>query len=273
MRVISYADFAKKMNWDKLPTNLRELDDYMHKQPESLVVSMSERGKSNIYNVFAWPKIPAENTDAFTSLKQFGMSVEMWHIRHFGLTKINLIAGPHKRNYYDVVTDPKLDTAKVVHYDMRTLFGHFYNAIWYEDFDLYQDLLYRVKNFVHYRSEWFERAERIIKQLGPFSAIHIRRYVSLMNTVHNYNHVNIAGVLQRWLPIQDAKGPVVRHNLREHEEFVQRRRDTVAGHGRDWYGEIGARRTACLPRTVRDLNAAIISAIRVIFHYVVLTGH
>ena len=88
---------------------------------------------------------------------------------------IIVVAGPHKRNFYDVASDPKLLTAKVVHYDTRTLFGHFYNAIWYEDFDLYQDLLFRVKNFVHYRVEWFERAERIIKQLGAFSAIHIRR--------------------------------------------------------------------------------------------------
>lgn len=155
VRVISYTDFAKKMKWDKLPSNLRDLDNFMHEQSDTLVVSMPERGKSNIYNVFAWPQIPAENTDAHASLKQF--------------------AGPHKRNFYDVVTDPKLLSAKVVHYDTRTLFGHFYNAIWYEDFDLYQDLLFRVKNFVHYRSEWFERAERIIKQLGPFSAIHIRR--------------------------------------------------------------------------------------------------
>lgn len=155
------------MNWDKLPTNLRELDNFMHAQPESLVVSMPERGKSNIYNVFAWPKIPAESSDAYASLKQFGKKILTVTHPSLRTNKVNFIAGPHKRNYYDVVTDPKLETAKVVHYDMRTLFGHFYNAIWYEDFDLYQDLLFRVKNFVHYRSEWFERAERIIKQLGP----------------------------------------------------------------------------------------------------------
>jgi hypothetical protein len=68
---------------------------------------------------------------------------EISEASHF-LTDYFFVAGPHRHHFYDVFTDPQMLSAKIIHFETRTLFGHFYNAIYYSDFSLYQTLLWKV---------------------------------------------------------------------------------------------------------------------------------
>jgi len=159
VKVISYSEFVQRMGFKNPTYNMWQLDEFFQNkefETSGLVYRLPENYRSNMYWVFVWPKIPPKESDDYQLLERF--------------------AGPHRHQFYDVFTDPKMLSAKIIHFETRTLFGHFYNAIYYSDFALYQTLLWKVKNFLHFREEFFVKAERIINRLGPsYSAMHVRR--------------------------------------------------------------------------------------------------
>jgi hypothetical protein len=159
VKTISYSEFVQRMGFQNAPYDMGRLDQFFQNkefETSGLVYRLPEKYRTNLDWVFAWPKIPPKDTDDYRLLEAF--------------------AGPFRRNFYDVNTDPQMLSAKIIHFETRTLFGHFYNAIYFSDFALYQTLLWKVKNFIHFREEFFVKAERIINRLGPsYAALHVRR--------------------------------------------------------------------------------------------------
>ena len=72
---------------------------------------------------------------------------------------------------------PEIEDASVIHLP-QNLLGHFYTFVWFADPQLGRAAKRLVRDHIHFKEGIFERAERIIDELGgdfEFSCLHIRR--------------------------------------------------------------------------------------------------
>ena len=157
LRVVSFDDFSKRVGlqahagkapaWAHKPAVWRGIEHV----PGTLVMDQKKFGGIASQVVLCDPACPTDRSNV----------------------RFNNFASKLKK--FDVGT-AEVSMAKILHFP-NVLLGHFYTFVWAEEPERLRHIRAVVKNGIHFRSDIFAKAERIVDAMGDFafSALHVRR--------------------------------------------------------------------------------------------------